>query len=320
MSIKTRGFLDFGAPPILLPITLWCVRVARASHRPVIILRKTWPCGALRTPGEQGRNEKETKANDTKEGRGDFHAAPPPPHTHTTPTRARTRTALAPLATMVTKSLTGTLVIAAAALAALMAHGTALSAVLAALSGPGGASLSDGSMADAATGLVFPATQKFRVGGGLSLLGVGIRKKAVINVYSVGFYGSKAVARAVEGRSGKKACGAAISAKGPKAVQLTFVMGVGAAKMADALSNVDGVSQETKDAFGDMIITGMGGKMLKGETMTIEWKGSDVVVVTARGKLIGEMKDRDLHRGLLDIYLGPKSVSPSLKASIGENA
>lgn len=51
--------------------------------------------------------------------------------------------------------------------------------------------------------------------------------------------------------------------------------------------------------------------------MTLEWKGSDTVITTARGQVLGEMKDKDLFTGLLKVYLGPKSVSPSLRANIG---
>lgn len=209
-----------------------------------------------------------------------------------------------------TKSSSGTFAILLAAAVALLAYWTALS------SGNGAAT--DGSLiVDPATGIGFPPVQRFKVGKDLSLLGVGVRKKAVINVYAVGFYGHKSVAKAVGEKSKKKALEAIISAKGPRAAQLTFAMGVGAAKMAEALSNIDGVAQESKDKFSEMILTGIGGKMKKGETMTLEWKGSDVVVVTARGSPIGEMKDKDLFKGLLNVYLGPKSVSPSLKANIG---
>lgn len=61
-------------------------------------------------------------------------------------------------------------------------------------------------------------------------------------------------------------------------------------------------------------------QLKKGESMTLEWKGSDTVVATARGKVLGEMKDKDLFIGLLNVYLGPKTVSPSLRENIGVGA
>ena len=66
-----------------------------------------------------------------------------------------------------------------------------------------------------------------------------------------------------------------------------------------------------------MIVDGLGGgKIKKGENMTFEWKGSEITV-TARGKLIGKMNDEALASGVLDLYLGSKSVSPSLLQNLG---
>mmetsp|Transcript_916 Transcript_916/g.2117 ORF Transcript_916/g.2117 Transcript_916/m.2117 type:complete len:223 (-) Transcript_916:87-755(-) len=220
---------------------------------------------------------------------------------------------------MVTKSITGASAILLAAAVAIAAYWTALSGlgIIGDGRSSGGSTVSDGMRVDSATGFAFPSSHKFKVGKDLSLLGVGTRKKAIINVYSVGFYGGKGVTKAIEDKSGKDASNAVISSKGPRAALLTFAMGVGAEKMAEALTNIEGVKQSTKDAFGDMILNGIGGKLKKGESMTLEWKGSDTVIATARGQVLGEMKDKDLFTGLLKVYLGPKSVSPSLRANIG---
>ena len=215
---------------------------------------------------------------------------------------------------MVTKSISGTFAI-------LLAAAVAFSAYYMALSGFGSSAgispSSEGMRVDQTTGFEFPPSHKFPKVGNLSILGVGTRKKAIINVYSVGFYGNKQVAKAIEGKSGAAASKAVISAKGPRAALLTFAMGVGAEKMAEALTNIEGVKQSTKDAFGSMIMDGVGGKLKKGEHFTLEWKGSDTVVASARGKVLGEMKDKDLFVGLLNVYLGSKTVSPSLRANIG---
>ena len=112
---------------------------------------------------------------------------------------------------MVTKSISGTFAI-------LLAAAVALSAYYMALSGFGSSGVSpssEGMRVDQTTGFEFPPSYKFKVGN-LSILGVGTRKKAVINVYSVGFYGNKAVTKAIEGKSGAAASKVVISSKGPK--------------------------------------------------------------------------------------------------------
>lgn len=175
-----------------------------------------------------------------------------------------------------------------------------------------------GSRVDQPTGFSFPLKQDFQYAGrNLSLLGLGTRKKAILNVYSVALYGSNPVMKAIDTRGNSKTkCDAIIGAKGTKAAHLTMNMALNAEKMAEALSNIEGVKQATKDKFGDMILTGIGGKLKKGESMTLEWKHPQTVAVTARGKKIGDIKDGDLYAGLLKTYLGPKAVSPALTKDI----
>ena len=176
-----------------------------------------------------------------------------------------------------------------------------------------------GPRTDKATGIkfgdavAFPSTGKKQP---LSLLGVGTRKKAILNIYSLGVYASKPLAK--QWTSGKIAkngharCQALSDSKSPKAVQLTFAMGIGPDKIAEAISGLSTVSEKVRTEFHDMIVEGLGGKMRKGESMSFEWKGSDTISVTARGKPIGSMKNKDLAQGVLSLYVGPKSVSPSL--------
>jgi hypothetical protein len=179
--------------------------------------------------------------------------------------------------------------------------------------GDAGSEALAGFRVDDATGFAFPLEQSFQVGKKMTLLGVGTRKKAILNIYSVGFYGSKPVVKALADQSSSNKCETVLNAKGAKAAQLTFQMGLNAEKMAEALTNIDGVETSIKDAFGKMIMEGIGGKLKKGESMTLEWKFPNLIVATARGKTIGEMKDKNLYQGLLSVYLGRKSVSPSLK-------
>uniref|UniRef100_A0A6U6KPG9 Chalcone isomerase domain-containing protein n=1 Tax=Odontella aurita TaxID=265563 RepID=A0A6U6KPG9_9STRA len=175
------------------------------------------------------------------------------------------------------------------------------------------------SRAESSTGSQFPLVRSFSAAKDMSLIGVGVRKKAIINVYSVGIYGAKQVVRVVEAKAGEYArCHAIVekNLKTSRAALLKFNMAVTAEKMADAMSAVEGPSQEIKDTFTAMLVKGIGGKLTKGEEMTFEWKGTNTVVLTARGVSIGEIKDKALFQGLLEIYLGENSVSPSLKKDI----
>lgn len=228
---------------------------------------------------------------------------------------------------MTKKSLGGAFVTLLAAAIALLAYGMALFPFIHGMTTTStSVAVEDGTRIDGATGIAFPSTQKFQVDkkrNDMTLLGVGTRKKAIINVYSVGLYGSPSVVKAItgKGQGSDEVCTAVLEAKGTKAALLTFAMGVGGEKMADAISNIPGPEQSVKDAFHDMIVAGIGGKINKGESMTFEWKGSggggEMVEVTVRGTKIGETKDKTFARALLEVYLGPKSVSPSLKKNMG---
>lgn len=178
-----------------------------------------------------------------------------------------------------------------------------------------------GVMVDKATGIEFPESQTFHVAKApLTLLGVGTRKKAILNIYSLGFFVSPPITKKLgkDGSKGVAICDAIKRNTSPKAVQLTFAMGIGPEKIAEAVSQLDGVDKKIRDQFHDMLIGGMGGgKMQKAESMTFEWKGSDTIAASARGNYIGEVKDKALALGVLDLYLGPKSVSPSLLQNLG---
>jgi hypothetical protein len=101
-------------------------------------------------------------------------------------------------------------------------------------------------------------------------------------------------------------------------VQLTFAMGIGPEKIAEAISQLDNVDKPVRKKFHDMLIHGMGGgKMQKGESMSFEWKGADTISATARGSYIGQVKDKALAAGVLELYIGSNSVSPSLLENLG---
>lgn len=165
---------------------------------------------------------------------------------------------------------------------------------------------------DPKTFISFPRSSSFKVGKDLSLVGVGTRSLAgVIKIYSAGFYVSPKIMKA----PGKNTDDL-MKDKGVKAIQLTFAMGVGADKVATALSGVPGVDQNVIDDFQQMLLKGMGKPFKKGESMTLEWTKKGNLQVTVRGALVGELSDVSLVSGLLKMYLGKKPVSPGLKADI----
>eukprot|EP00614_Pseudopedinella_elastica_P004993 CAMPEP_0172593046 /NCGR_PEP_ID=MMETSP1068-20121228/12244_1 /TAXON_ID=35684 /ORGANISM="Pseudopedinella elastica, Strain CCMP716" /LENGTH=210 /DNA_ID=CAMNT_0013390413 /DNA_START=35 /DNA_END=667 /DNA_ORIENTATION=- len=164
---------------------------------------------------------------------------------------------------------------------------------------------------DPRTAIEFETSASFS-GKSYDLAGVGTRTKAgVVKVYSVGFYAPKKALESLKGKGPREL--QAIDS--PRVAHLKFAMGVGAEKVATALSAVEGVGDETMTAFNDMLIKGMGGKMNKGESLTLEWDGA-TTTVAVRGMSIGSVKSKELASGLLELYLGKSSVSPTLKGSI----
>lgn len=187
------------------------------------------------------------------------------------------------------------------------------------------APLESGGLTDSNTGISFAAQESFSIARPpMTLLGVGTRKKAILNVYSLGLYGSKPVTKQFlahdESTQSKAAkCQAIQDTKNPRAMQLKFHMSIRPKKIAEAVSGVKGVAKKVREEFHAMLLEGLksnGGKLQKGESMTFEWKGTDVLQVTARGEKLGTMKDQALAQAVLGLYVGPKSVSPSLLSNL----
>jgi hypothetical protein len=181
-----------------------------------------------------------------------------------------------------------------------------------------------GFQVDETTGLAFAETMNFRVGKKLTLQAVGTRKLAILNIYSLGMYLSKPIIKSIEASKNKNKtkhtniCDTILQSKAPRAVQIQFAMGIGPERIAEAVSQLSGVAEPVRTKFHDLVLQGIqGGKMKPQEVMTFEWKGTDVIVVTVRGQYVGEMKDRDLAMGVLELYVGSKSVSPSLRKHLG---
>ena len=176
---------------------------------------------------------------------------------------------------------------------------------------------------DPTTGIAFDEKASFfHVHKNLQLRGVGTRKKAILNIYSMGMYVSPPLAKEldkVDTTTGNASiCKTILDSKAPRAVQLHMNMGIGPEKIAEAVSGIEGVEEQVRKTFHDMLLEGMGeGKMKSGEVLTFEWKGNEEIFVTVRGSYIGSVKDAALAQGVLALYVGPKSVSPSLRRNLG---
>ena len=185
-------------------------------------------------------------------------------------------------------------------------------------SGASGLITEDG-IKDPNTGIVFSTSDEFSVAKGLNLSGVGTRKKAIINIYSLGLYVSPQLEKQIS--KSKNVCKTVQDSNQPKALQMKFQMGVGPEKIAQSLAAIEvktEAGEKAKKKFCDDIMTGIGGKLKRGESMTLEWKGADTIVSTARGKKVVEAKNEELSAGILALYLdSKKSVSPSLRNSLG---
>jgi hypothetical protein len=90
---------------------------------------------------------------------------------------------------------------------------------------------------DIATGIQFPASSGFSVGKSMHLMAIGTRKKAILNVYSLGFYVSSQLKKEIA-KSKLTACTTIQKSSQSKVVKLTFAMGVGPEKIAEAISQL----------------------------------------------------------------------------------
>jgi hypothetical protein len=177
------------------------------------------------------------------------------------------------------------------------------------------------------TGISF--SKAVRVDGkALSLLGVGVRTKIVVNVYAAALYAEqapiKAATAAFKGRSGSqlaqdsKLFDAIANAPAAKQVLLTFARDVGAAKIAEALSAVPGASAKARAELEECLMTKQG-DFKKGSSLALAWRGRDgLAVKSGAGATLCSFRDRALASGLLAMYLGKAPVSPRLKASVAE--
>lgn len=171
-----------------------------------------------------------------------------------------------------------------------------------------------------ATGIDFPSKLK-----GLSLFGVGVRKKGPIKVYAVGIYGSEEVKDELSGIS-KKAEKQALQVlrNGAKQHPTTFALEmnfkVGAEKMANAIAEsvsprYSGKASDVDELKG-LIFNGVAakGSVGKGDKLQFDCS-SDGIHVCVNGKEQGKVPSGGLAKAFCDVYLDDKSVSPGLRTS-----
>lgn len=179
-------------------------------------------------------------------------------------------------------------------------------------------------MKDGATGIPFDSTSK-----GLSIFGVGVRRKGPIKVYSVGMYGSENVQEELSTLSKSESKGKnaiATLRKGasenPSAFVIKMNFKVGAEKMASAIA--DSITPRHSSAsevseLKDLIFEGVSEKGAAVKGTVIQFDCSNGVEVTVDGKETGKVESPGLAKALCDVYLDDKSVSPKLRESILEN-
>lgn len=200
----------------------------------------------------------------------------------------------------------------------------------------GGGSQAGASCTDVATGISFEPHAKL-AGKSLDLLGFGVRVKQLgpvaVNVYSVGLYSEAAKLgggslKPWRGKTAKELgkapdfYSALAAAPQTKVLLLKFARGVGAAKVADALSAVPGVDKATLDEFQALLLGLLGANgAAKGDTLSLAWGGGKAeVVVSMRGAATGKVASKQLPAALFGMFLDKASVSPPLKTSIAARA
>ena len=185
--------------------------------------------------------------------------------------------------------------------------------------------LRGGGLVDAATKIEFDDS----IGDDLHLLGVGVRKKGPIKVYSVGAYASRVVKESLAGLSKNDKTGALSTLR--ETIQssgsgVSFVLKmnfkVGAEKMADAIA--ESVHPRTSDGDGvealkRLIADGVSSKGAATPGTLIRFDcGPKGVAVSVDGTAVGEAPG-SLSGALAAVFLDDDGVSPPLRESVVEN-
>jgi hypothetical protein len=178
-------------------------------------------------------------------------------------------------------------------------------------------------MTDRSTGVAFAPKKN-----GLSIFGVGVRKKGPIKVYSVGMYGTDSVKHTLAKVSRESVQAFTILRTESKAHATTFLLEmsfkVGAEKMANAIAEsvaprYSGKSQDV-DLLKDLIFQGVSNKgaATKGTQFQFDCT-PEGVSVSVDGKHQGKVPGAGLAHAFCDVYLDDHCVSPALRQSCLEN-
>ncbi|KAL7472116.1 hypothetical protein ACHAXS_012441 [Conticribra weissflogii] len=177
-------------------------------------------------------------------------------------------------------------------------------------------------MVDTATKIEFSETLD-----GLSLLGVGVRKKGPIKVYSVGMYSGDDAKTSISSipKSEKKEAMSCLRNAIKSTDTTTFLLKmnfkVGAEKMAGAIAESVEPRASDKSAvetLKKLILDGVAAKGAASPGTTLRFDCSaEGVNVSVDGKNVGSAPG--LCEAFCDVYLDDKAVSPALRDSCVEN-
>ena len=158
--------------------------------------------------------------------------------------------------------------------------------------------------------------ETIQAGGGVPLVlnGVGLRKRAIFQVYAIGLY-----------LPAKKSSAAEVLAlAGPKRVAIHMLRDVGADQFTEALA--DGIRQNHSEAEAMALeprlkelaaIMGEIKEAKKGMAIALDWRPQEGTQVLIDGKPAGKaIAGEDFYRGLLRIWLGEDPVQADLKKAL----
>ncbi len=169
---------------------------------------------------------------------------------------------------------------------------------------------------ESATGVLFPLTSD----DGLQLLGVGVRKKLVFNVYAGALYvDADGLAKAVGDKGAKGANKAVHRGRFQRRMLLHFVRDVPAAKIREAFKDslVHNMSKEDFAAEEKNIEEFLESctDVKKGQVFQFESR-NDRVVVKLAGRTTFDRTSRRLVVGMWGSYFGKRPVDDSLRKGL----
>ena len=181
------------------------------------------------------------------------------------------------------------------------------------------------SLKEKATGVSFNS----KLDDGLYLVGCGVRKKAIINVYAVAMYSSPAALEALSpfpnGKQKKEAQVALRNAArtfGPSSPTTSFVLEM--TFKADGKTIAEAIAEGVKPRQGgsgsdvkeleNLIVQGVaakGGQATKGTVFRFDCT-EEGVSVSVDGNVQGSVKSAGIGSALVDVFMDDKAVSPQL--------